>query len=517
MTRVGLLSILLFAGCMSTNGAARPPSGEAPSAARQQGQITEQYRSVVDRIVAAALADPGAYEKLEYLTDRIGNRLSGSPALEEAVKWAASAMSADGHENVHTEPVKVPHWVRGEARAAITRPIQRSISLLALGGSVGTREGGIRAPLVVVSSYEELERLEQGAVRGKIVLYNNPMPHYGPKGSGYGETVVFRSTGAIRAAKLGAIGVLIRSVTATSLRTPHTGAMRYDDNVEKIPAAAVSTEDADLLARLTKSASPVELEMMLGSRTLPDAESANVIGELRGREHPDEVVVIGGHIDSWDVGQGAHDDGAGVVMSMQALTTLRKLELRPRRTIRVVLFTNEENGLGGAREYARAHKEEISRHVAAIEADSGAFKPLGFRIETREPEASPEPRPPASRKPRASDPPPYADPVALARATEICALLSGVPATFVAAGHSGADISTLKAPGVSLLGLEVEGSKYFDYHHSDADTLDKVDPLDLRKDVAAMAAMAYVIADLEPRLSSAGGPDGAKSAGVSAQ
>jgi hypothetical protein len=468
---LGLLA-LFAAGCAGTKapmsqGSAIPstsaPEPTPPPAARN--------KPIADTIIHAALTSSGAYDKLEHLTDRIGNRLSGSHALEEAIRWAEQTMKAERVENVHAEPVQVPHWVRGEEHGELVRPFSRKLHLLALGGSIGTPAGGITAPIVVVRTYDELEKLGD-RVKGKIVVFDNPMPPYGPEGAHYGETVVFRSSGAARAAKLGAIGVLIRSVTARSLRSPHTGATRYDPGVRPIPAAALSTEDAAMLARLWRSSADVAVKIELGAKMLADVESANVVGEVVGTTLPDEAVILGAHLDSWDVGQGAHDDGAGCTTLMEALALLERLHLHPKRTIRAVLFTNEENGLRGAQAYAKAHAND--KLVAAIEMDSGGFKPVGFDLEP-------------TKTTTASS--------VLAVIKPLGALLESIGASRVALGHSGADVGALKDRPVPLLGLVVDGSRYFDYHHSEADTFDKVDAKDLARDVAAMAVMAYALAD----------------------
>ena len=443
----------------------RPPLAATP--------IADAYRDTAKRIIDAALASDGAWEKLAHLTDRIGHRLSGSPGLEKAVKWAAATMRAEGHEEVRTEKVMVPHWVRGDEAGAIISPIERPMRVLALGGSVGTPKKGLTAEVVVVGSIDELEKVKD-SVKGKWVLFNKVMPAYGPEGSHYGTTVRVRNHGAAAAAKHGAVGALVRSVTARSFRSPHTGMTRYEEGGRKIPAVAISTEDADLIARLAGGEEPVKVKMKLGAKTLPDAESANVVAELRGRELPDEVVVIGCHLDSWDVGHGAHDDGGGCVIVMHTLTILRELELRPRRTIRVVLYTNEENGLAGAKAYYEKYKDALEGHVAAIEADSGTFKPRGFGVSV--------------------------DGDGLDKARDIVTLLEPLGATEIRDGGGGADIGFLRAGGVPLMGLWVEGSRYFDYHHSEADTLDKVDPRDLKECVATMAVMAYVLADMEGRI-----------------
>ena len=353
---------------------------------RAEPSIADRYGGVAQKIMTAARIDRGAYRKLEELTDRIGHRLSGSPELDRAIAWALHTMIADGH-TAHTEKVMVPHWVRGVEDAAIVAPVARPLHLIGLGGTIPTPNGGITAPVVVVHDWADLES-KQAAVKGAIVLYDVPMPAYTVEhGSGYGETVEFRWNGASRAAKLGAVAVLVRSVTAHSLRLPHTGGMGYEDGTPKIPGAAITVEDSAMIARLA-AVGPVNVHLHLESESLPEAPSANVIGELRGREKPDEIVVIGGHIDSWDVGQGAHDDGAGCVIAMQAITLLRQLQLVPRRTIRVVLFTNEENGLHGGKAYAEAHKDELAKTVLAVESDSGGFAPRGFSLQAKTPEAT---------------------------------------------------------------------------------------------------------------------------------
>ena len=477
------LALAAAAGCAPppAGAPASPPkwiseTGTFQPGAPPRSAIARDYGEAAARIIAAARADRAAYAKLVHLADRIGNRLAGSAALDRAIAWAAQAMKDDGHE-VRTEPVTVPHWVRGAERASITAPIERSLAVLGLGGSVATPKGGLAAPVVVVRSWDELDRQPE-RLKGAIVLYDVALPAWDEeKGSGYGDVSRFRSRGPSRAAQLGAAGVLMRSITAHSLRTPHTGALHSDPALPKIPAAAVTVEDAQLIARLAAQG-PVTVRMQLEAQQLPDAPSANVIGELRGRERPDEVVVIGAHIDSWDVGQGAHDDGAGCVQVMQAITVLRQLGLTPRRTIRVVLFTNEENGLRGARAYAEAHQAELGRTVLAVEADSGGFSPRGFSVEVK-PEVAPR---------------------ILPRVAQIAALLGPVGPIKVTAGHSGADLIPLIPAGVPGVGLVTDGRRYFDYHHTEADTIDKVDPAQLADGVAALAVLAYVAADLPDRL-----------------
>lgn len=449
------------------------------TAATNSGSIAAQYRSKADRIIQAALADNDAYDKLEYLCLQIGHRLSGSKALEKAVDWATSAMKKDGQENVRKEKVMVPHWVRGYEAASMIEPRTETMHILGLGGSVGTGPEGITAEVVVAEDEDALNALGD-KVRGKIVLFNKTMPPYDhEKGAGYGATVKYRSHGARLAAEKGAVACLVRSVTAKSLRSPHTGAMRYGDVEKKIPAAAVSVEDAESIARLYKKGVPVVVHLLMQAKTLPDAESANVIGELRGSTHPDEIIVIGGHIDSWDVGQGAHDDGGGCIIAMEAINVLRKLNMIPRRTIRVVLWTNEENGLRGGKAYAKDHVAELEKHVAAIELDSGIFKPKGYSLE-------------CSNKDKES--------LAVKQMSEIVSLLSSIGEMSSKVGHSGADVSSMREAGVVLLGHNVEGSTYFNYHHTFADTIDKVDPRELSENVATLATVAYILADMPSRL-----------------
>lgn len=440
--------------------------------------IADRYRDVARRIIEAARKDRGAYAKLAQLTDRIGHRLAGSPELERAIAWAVQTMRDDGHV-ARTEKVMVPHWVRGVEEAALLAPVSRPLPVLGLGGTVSTPKGGLTANVVVIHDFSELEA-RAAEIKGSIVLYDVPMPPWTEeKGNyGYGVAVPYRSRGPSLAAKYGAVASLVRSVTPHSLYTLHTGALRYDEAQPKIPAGAITVEDAALITRLAATG-PVQIKLRLESRMLPDAESANVIGELLGREAPDEVVVIGGHIDSWDVGQGAHDDGAGCVTMMQAITVLKKLGLQPRRTIRVVLFTNEENGVRGAKAYAAEHAAELGKTVLAVESDGGGFAPRGFDVATK----------------------PEVEKRVVERMRDLASLLAPLDATrIVPGGHAGTDVEPMIAGGVPTLNLESANRTYFDIHHTQADTLDKVDPAQLADAVAAMAVVAYVVADLPDRL-----------------
>lgn len=434
------------------------------------------YRPTAERLIGAALASDHAYLRLSQLCDGIGHRLSGSAQLERAVQWAAEVMRQDRLERVRLQPVMVPHWIRGEERAVMLSPGPQLLSMLGLGRSVATPDGGITAEVVVVGSFAALDSLPDEAIRGRIVLYDVPFTRYE-------ETVRYRSHGANVAARRGALAVLVRSVGPVSLRTPHTGAMgAYVDSIPKIPAAAISLEDAAMIHRLTARGEKVTVRLEVGAVTVPEALSYNVIGEIRGRERPDEVVVVGGHLDSWDVGRGAHDDGGGCVISMEALRLIKQLGLRPRRTLRCVLWTNEENGTRGANAYADSLGALVGTHVAAVESDGGVERPVGFefgayRIGTDSTDA-----------PRVAR--------AVARAKEIGRLLSGLGADRITGGGSEADIGPLMKKGVLGVSHRTTGEHYFDWHHTAADTPDKVDPIELRKNVAALAVMVYVLADM---------------------
>ncbi|MGH7476673.1 MAG: M28 family metallopeptidase [Longimicrobiales bacterium] len=439
----------------------------APGLAQVPGSATVgELRVDAERLIAAALQDSAAYRRLAELVDGFGPRFSGSENLERAIDWILDEMRADGLENVRGEPVMVPRWVRGQESAELLAPRRQSLPMLGLGGSVATPPGGIEAEVLVVGGFAELEARRDDA-RGRIVLFDVPF-------TSYGETVRYRTEGAIAAARAGAVASLIRSIGPYSMKTPHTGAMRYDADVPRIPHAALTLEDALLLRRLQEGGERVVVRLVMNAQTLPDVESRNVVGEIVGRERPEEVVVIGGHIDSWDVGQGAMDDAGGSVVAWEAVRLLHALGMRPRRTIRVVLWTNEENGLRGAEAYRDRHRAELDDHVLAIESDAGVFDPEGFGF-------------------TGSD-------AAFEIVRAIGRLLEPIGAGQISRGGGGADIGPIIALGVPGMGLRVEGSRYFWYHHTDADTLDKLDPRDVALCTAAMAVMGYVVAELPERL-----------------
>jgi carboxypeptidase Q len=424
------------------------------------------YREPASRIVAAATSSDAAWQRLASMTDTFGHRLSGSASLEAAIRWAAGEMKQDFDE-VRLEPVMVPRWVRGSESLEMLEPRQHSLVILGLGNSIGTPASGVQAEVLVVRSFAELDANASNA-RGRIVLFNVPF-------SSYGEIVQYRSSGASRAAAYGAVAALVRSVGPPGLRTAHTGALRYAADRPQIPAAAVATEDADRLQRMQDRGTRVVLHLRMDAKFLSDSESANLAADYRGREKPDEIVAIGCHIDSWDVGTGATDDGGGCIVMWEAVRVLRQLNLRPRRTIRVVFWTNEENGLRGGTAYRDRHRHELRRHVLMMESDSGVFRPLGFGF------SGPD--------------------RARGTVTDISGLLRSIGADRIGPNGGGADIGpSVDAAGIPAMSLDVDGSKYFLIHHTQADTVDKIDPADMAKCVAAVAVMSYVVADMPQRL-----------------
>jgi carboxypeptidase Q len=439
----------------------------APASAQGRG-IPAAYRAVADSLIRAATRDSAAYDRVGRLVDGFGHRPAGSGSLEAAIDWVLAEMKKDGLQNVRGEPVKVTHWVRGAESAVLVRPRRDTLSMLGLGGSVATPKAGITAPVLVVSSFTELEQRKADA-RGKLVLFDVPF-------TTYDETRRYRTEGPSAAARAGAVGCLIRSVASNSIRSPHTGRTSYDSTAPRIPAAALSVEDAMMLHRMQDRGEQVVVTLKMDARDLPPASSRNVVAELVGRERPDEVVVLGGHIDSWDVGQGAMDDAGGSVAAWEAVRLMRQLGLRPRRTVRVVLWTNEENGVDGGKAYRDRHAGQLDRHIMAMESDGGVFQPKGFAF-------------------AGSD-------SATALVRQAASLLESIGATAVerVSQSPDADIGPLVEQRVPGIGLKVDGTRYFWYHHSQGDTLDKLDPAEVARCVAAMAVMAYVIADMQDRL-----------------
>lgn len=421
----------------------------------------DPYRAAAQQIIAESQRTDFAWQRLAEVTDSFGPRLSGSEALEKAIDWAVAEMKKDGLDNVHKEPVMVPKWVRGKESLELIEPIRQPLPMLGLGNSVGTPAGGIEGDVVIVSSMDDL-KAHAAEVKGRIVLFNAVFTNYG-------ATVVHRSTGPAEAAKLGAIAALVRSVGPPGLRTPHTGATNYQDGVPKIPAAAIPTEDADRFVRLQARGIKVRVKLTMEAHFEADAQSYNVVGDLRGRELPDEIVLVGGHFDSWDPGVGATDDGGGCIVTWEALRLMKKLNLRPRRTVRVVLFTNEENGTRGGNGYRDAHQAELAKHILLLESDGGVFDPSGFGF------TGPAP--------------------ARERVTAIAALLAPLGANRIGAAGEGADIGPSGTAGkIPTMSHEVNGD-YFLIHHTPADTMARITPKQMSDNAAAIAVMVYVVAD----------------------
>lgn len=419
-----------------------------------------KYKPVTDKIISAARHDSSAYNRLAELCDTFGSRFSGSESLENSIDWILAQMKKDGFDNVHLEDAMVPKWVRGQESCEMMSPQKKPMAMLGLGGSIATQPDGITAEVMLVHSFAELEKRSAEA-KGKIVLFN-------VKFTKYGETVQYRVGGAVAAGKVGAVASLVRAVGPFGIQTPHTGGMYYNDSVRKIPHASITLEDAEMIERMIKRGQKISVHLTMSAKTEPDVLSHNIIAEIRGSEKPEEVVVFGGHTDSWDVGQGAMDDGGGVVAAWQALKILKELGLRPKRTIRVVGWVNEENGLRGAKAYAKLHENE--KHIIGIESDEGVFSPRGFAFEGND--------------------------SIMAKAQAVAKLLRPIGKLYIRHGETGADTSPLVEKGIPGLNLETDDSKYFWYHHTQGDTMDKLSPDEINNCVATLAVMAYCFAEL---------------------
>lgn len=402
------------------------------------------------------------WQELDDFVDTFGSRFTGTQTLEDSIDYVLNKSISYELENVHGEVVKIPHWVRGFESATLLKPWKKSMAILGLGYSVGTPKEGITAPVIVVDSFDELTSRSR-EVQGKIVVYNQ-------KFISYGETVIYRSKGATEAAKFGARAVLIRSITPESLYTPHTGMQDYDNDAEKIPAACITAEDASLLKRISDKGKEIVVHLKMEAQNLPEKESRNVVAELTGTEKPEGVVVVSGHIDSWDVGEGAMDDGGGAFISWNALRLLKELDFRARRTVRMIMWTSEEMGLIGAQQYVKAHKAEEKNLQFVMESDLGTFVPLGLE---------------------------YTGTFHVGCILEeVLKLLSPLGDMNLRTPSNGPDIGYWTAAGVPSGSLWNKNDKYFYYHHTNADTMLVEDPDALDMGTALFAAVSYVLADL---------------------
>ncbi|MCB9082563.1 MAG: M20/M25/M40 family metallo-hydrolase [Lewinellaceae bacterium] len=439
----------------------------------QSTKAEEEEAFFVKKIYDEALTHSQAYPWLNHLCRRIGGRLSGTPQAAAAVEYTRQMLDTLGLDSVWLQPVMVPHWDRGEpeqVRIVNSRQVGSiDLKALSLGNSIGTGPQGLTAPVVEVKSLDDVDRLGE-SLAGKIVFYNRPLdPTQLNTFSAYGGAVDQRGAGAARAAKYGAVGVLVRSMTTRNDDVPHTGGTSYSPDAPPIPALAISTNDANLLSRVLQNET-VEVFIRNTSRMLAEELSYNVIGEIRGSTKPGEIIVVGGHLDSWDVGQGAHDDGAGCVQSMEVLRSLKALNYRPQRTIRCVLFMNEENGLRGGRAYAQNAAAQKEKHLAAIESDRGGFTPRGFSADGD----------PATFEKR------------YRKVTQWLPLLEPYGLSF-SIGGGGADISPLKPQGTMLFGFIPDSQRYFDYHHTAIDTIEAVNERELNLGAATMTALVYLL------------------------
>src|SRR5438445_1331163 len=474
------LSLFLFAPRIDAQQTPVAESNSSASPSPTSPVFSQQTLADLKRLQQMALNSDYAYKQVAHLANNIGPRLSGSAQAAKSVDYVASELKAIGCE-VQLERVMVPHWVRGEETAALVQfPGQaenttQKIVLCALGASVATPADGIVAEVITVRNFDEMKALPRDKVAGKIVLFNYPfdkqMAGEGHGDEAYGEAVVYRTDGPSAAARQGAVACLIRSVGGADYRLPHTGQTDYANDAPKIPAGAVTAEDADLIVDLLRQG-PVRVKLVMTPQQLPDVESANVIGDIKGSEHPEQVIVVSGHLDSWDLGTGAIDDGAGVAVAMEVANVIQKLHLKPKRTIRVIAWMNEENGLAGSKQYAKDHEKEWMNHFAAMETDGGADHPLGINIKAK----------PEVKKTFA--------PVAAILQASGAGMLNLVE-------HCGADIGPMEKAGVPAFSPIQDSRFYFNYHHTAADTLDKIVPKELAENSAIVAVLAYALANME--------------------
>lgn len=437
--------------------------------------IDSNHYQFVERILEKSMTDNQSFEKLSYLCTEIGPRLSGSHQAAMAVDFTEKWMKEIGCKRVFRQEVMVPNWKRGEKEQAylLLNNDSTPISITALGMSVATPKEGLKAEIIEVQNFEQLKALGKEKIKGKIVFYNRPMnPVHVSTFAAYGGSVDQRWAGASEAAKMGAVGTLVRSMTLKHDDNPHTGVMGYEKDVKKIPAAAISTQAAELLHKQLLQNPNLKVWFKQSCTTHDDTLSHNVVGEFTGSVHPEKYIVVGGHLDSWDLGQGAHDDGAGCIQSIEALRILKSLGYTPRHTLRAVMFMNEENGLRGGKKYAKLAKESGEHHLAAIESDRGGFSPRGFDIEANK------------------------DLILFAKS--LAPYLAPLGIYSIREGGSGADIGPLRNDSILLAGLVPDSQRYFDYHHAQTDKIEAVNERELQMGAAAMAAFIYLIDQLIP-------------------
>lgn len=434
--------------------------------------FAQSDEEVIKKIYDETLANGKSYELLDYLSNNIGGRLAGSPEAAAAVEFTKQAMEDLEFDTVFLQPVMVPHWVRGKAERAKILNSERigsqDVNICAIGNSVGTGEGGITAEIIEVQSFEELEQLGESKIKGKIVFFNRPFDvTLINTFSAYSGAVNQRGSGASQAAKYGAVGVVVRSMTSSLDDVPHTGALRYDESYPKIPAVAISTKDAELLSKLLKDDEDLKFYFETHCEMKSDVLSYNVVGELKGSQNPEEILVVGGHLDAWDLGDGAHDDGSGCVQAIEALRIFKALGIKPKRTLRAVMFMNEENGLRGGRKYADLAEENNEIHVAAIESDRGGFTPRGFTMSVSDSQYK--------------------------QISNWSHLFKPFGASEFIRGGGGADIGPLERFGTALIGFYPDPQRYFDYHHATTDTFDKINKRELDLGAGTMASLLYLL------------------------
>ncbi|XP_061572451.1 carboxypeptidase Q-like [Cololabis saira] len=465
-----LMSVMFIhpAPALNSISATRAAFNTTVKRAADVAEEVAAYADVAKQIIELAVSGAAhnrSYRRLADFTDTIGNRVSGSSNLDRAIKYMYNAMYQDGLD-VHLEPVKIPHWVRGKESAEMIAPRAKSLSILGLGSSVGTPPEGIKAEVLVVQSFEELKHRASEAA-GRIVVFNQPFVSYG-------ETVSYRAFGASKAAEVGAVATLIRSITPFSINSPHTGQQDYQEGVKRIPTACITVEDAELMWRLAQRGQKIVVRLTMEAKTLPDADSFNTVSEIRGWQYPEQVVLLSGHLDSWDVGQGAMDDGGGAIISWEALSLIKDLGLRPRRTLRAVLWTAEEQGGVGAQQYFNLHKVNISNFDLVMESDLGTFTPVALQFTGSD----------AARKVMEG----------------VVKLLAPINMTKLEPNGEGTDIGPWLEAGVPGASLHVADSRYFWFHHTEGDTMAVQDPRDMDLCSALWAVVAYVVADLQDML-----------------